>query len=210
MDRRGRGGSGDAEAYELEREAEDVAAIVEFIGGQVNVLGHSHGGLCALEAARQTAKLRRLMLYESVPLRGAQDLAPGVVERLEAALAAGDVERVLIGLLRDIVEMPEREIAQLRCDPRAWQVRLANARTIPRELRVYERYLFEPARFGEMRTPTLLFVGGDSPSRELASATRVAEALPSARVAVLEGQQHLAMYTSPESFVNEVVGFLNE
>jgi pimeloyl-ACP methyl ester carboxylesterase len=59
-----------------------------------------------------------------------------------------------------------------------------------------------------MRTPTLLLVGSDSPSRELASATRVAEALPDARVTVLEGQQHLALYSAPKNFVIEVVQFL--
>ena len=64
MDRRGRGGSGDSADYELRREAEDVAAVIDSIGGCVNVLGHSHGALCALEAALLTAQLRRLILYE--------------------------------------------------------------------------------------------------------------------------------------------------
>ncbi|MEZ4523551.1 MAG: alpha/beta hydrolase [Thermomicrobiales bacterium] len=51
MDRRGRGASGDSEYYSIEREFEDVAAVVETLDEPVNVLGHSYGGTCALEAA---------------------------------------------------------------------------------------------------------------------------------------------------------------
>jgi pimeloyl-ACP methyl ester carboxylesterase len=59
-----------------------------------------------------------------------------------------------------------------------------------------------------MRAPTLLLVGGDSPPRELENARGVADALPDARVVLLPGQQHVATYTAPELFVQEVVRFL--
>ncbi len=55
-------------AYALEREVEDVLAVVDAVGTGVNVLGHSHGALCAPEAARRTDRLTRLVLYEGVPL----------------------------------------------------------------------------------------------------------------------------------------------
>ena len=58
MDRRGRGRSGDADDYALERETEDVVAVVESAGEEVNLLGHSHGGVCAIEAALLTDALR--------------------------------------------------------------------------------------------------------------------------------------------------------
>ena len=47
IDRRGRGRSDDAHDYAIEREYDDVAAVVEWAGEGVNVLGHSHGGICA-------------------------------------------------------------------------------------------------------------------------------------------------------------------
>ena len=59
-----------------------------------------------------------------------------------------------------------------------------------------------------MRRPTLFLVGGDSPARERENAEAIAAGLPDARVAVLPGQQHLAMYTAPEAFVAEVGRFL--
>ena len=208
MDRRGRGGSGDVAGYELQREAEDVVAVVESLAAPVNVLGHSHGALCALEAALLTTGLGRLILYEGVPLCGAGDFAPGVVDRLEQALAAGDVEGALVGLLRDVVAMPAEEIELLRSQHEAWNVRLGNVRTVPRELRAYEHYTFEPERFRGMRTPTLLLVGGDSPPRELNNAATIAGLLPVAEVGVLPGQEHVAMHTAPAAFVSRVAEFL--
>jgi pimeloyl-ACP methyl ester carboxylesterase len=185
-----------------------VAAVVDATNGPVNVLGHSHGALCAIEAALLTPNVRRLVLYEGVPVRGADEIPGAVIDRMDGQLGAGDVEGVLMTLLRDVVEMPPVEIELLRAQQDAWAVRLANARTIPRELRAYAEYSFTAARFQRMRAPTLLLVGGDSPPRELQNARAIAAALPAARVQLLAGQQHLAMRTAPDLFVNEVARFL--
>jgi pimeloyl-ACP methyl ester carboxylesterase len=208
MDRRGRGASGDATSYELAREAEDIAAVAAAVDGPVSVLGHSYGALCALEAALLATNLHRLVLYEGVPLRGAELYPPGTTDRLDALLAAGDVEGMLEAMYLDLVEMPLEEVELLRAQQDAWAARLRNAPTLPRELRAEQRYVFEPGRFRTMRTPTLLLVGGDSPRRERAHADGVAAALPDARVVTLPGQQHAAMYTAPDRFVAEIAKFL--
>jgi pimeloyl-ACP methyl ester carboxylesterase len=210
MDRRGRGGSGDSPAYDLQREAQDVAAVIDSIGEPVNVVGHSYGALCAIEAALLTANLHRLVLYEGVPLRGADLYRPGVTGRVQALLEARDTEGMLMVLFREVLEMPPEEIEAVRSQQDAWAVRLRNAPTLPRELRSEEEYVFTPERFGSMRTPTLLMVGGDSPARELENASGVAAALPDARVVALPGQQHAAMYAAPDIFVREVIRFLEE
>jgi pimeloyl-ACP methyl ester carboxylesterase len=62
IDRRGRGGSGDSQNYSIEREFEDVAAVVDSIGELVNLLGHSMGAVCSLEAALLTSNVRTLVL----------------------------------------------------------------------------------------------------------------------------------------------------
>ncbi|MGK0618268.1 alpha/beta fold hydrolase [Meiothermus cerbereus] len=210
MDRRGRGGSGDIPPYELQREAEDIATVVDSIAEPVNVIGHSYGGLCAIEAALLTANLRRLVLYEGVPLRGAELYTPGIVERLEELLKAGDVEGMLVAMYHDVVKMPPEEIELLRSQRDAWAVRLGNAPTIPREIRTEQGYTFEPERFRSMRTPTLLMVGSNSPHRELEHANGIADTLPNAQVVILPGQQHVAMHTAPEVFVSQVVQFLEK
>ena len=64
VDRRGRGESSDSDGYEIEREFEDVAAVVDSLGESVNLLGHSYGALVALEAALLTENVRKLVLYD--------------------------------------------------------------------------------------------------------------------------------------------------
>ena len=208
MDRRGRGASGDSPPYELQREAEDIAAIVDSIGEPVNLIGHSYGGLCAIESSLLTRNLRRMILYEAVPLRGTDGYKPGIVERLEAMLKAGDVEAMLTAVFRELVEMPLEELDLLRSQKDAWAVRLSNAVTLPREMRVERGYVFKPDRFSDMRIPTLLLAGADSPTRELENARGVSTALPHARMVTMAGQQHAAMYAAPGVFVREVLRFL--
>jgi pimeloyl-ACP methyl ester carboxylesterase len=111
-------------------------------------------------------------------------------------------------MFRDVVEASPEDMAALRSQQDAWATRLRNAPSMPRELKAEQEYTFEPARFRNIRTPTLLLVGGDSPPREMEHAKGVAAALPDARVAVLAGQKHVAMYTAPSAFLREVVEFL--
>jgi pimeloyl-ACP methyl ester carboxylesterase len=210
MDRRGRGGSGDAPEYDLKREAEDIAAVVDSIGGPVHLVAHSFGGICALESALLTSRIRRLVLYEGVFLKGEEEADSRVIEKLEKLLDAGETEAMLVGMLQELVGMPREQVEVLRSQPEAWSVRLGNAPTVPRELRAIQRYTFDPARFREMTVPTLLLVGEKSPSRERKNAEGAARLLANARIEFLPGEQHLAMYTSPDLFVSEVVRFLEE
>ena len=110
VDRRGRGESGEARTYAIEREFEDVAAVVDSIGAEVNLLGHSFGGICALEAALLIPRLRKLVLYEPpLPVPGVPIYREGIIDRLEALLDAGDRTAVLTTFMREVVRMPEYE-----------------------------------------------------------------------------------------------------
>lgn len=211
LDRRGRGGSGDAAGYSVEREFEDVAAVVDAVaadaGEAVDLVGHSYGALCALEAARLTPNLRRVVLYEPVVgnVEGLYDHE--LVARMEAHLAAGERETALELFFREIVGMPEEAFRRFRTLP-AWPARVAAAPTLVRELRAEEGYRFEPERFRAVTVPVLLLVGGQSPAFLREGSEAVAAALPDARIAVLEGQQHVAMDTAPDLFVDTLTAFL--
>lgn len=209
VDRRGRGESGDGPTYTIEREGEDIAAVIDSLGEPVDLLAHSFGGVCALEAALLTRNLRRLVLYEGVPIPGVPMFPNGVTDRLQALLDVGDREGALTLHYRENAGMPPNEIEKLRSSS-AWPERLATAHTIPRELRALERYEFDPERFKDLQTPTLLLLGGDSPQFVKDATEMVATALPQSRIAVLPGQQHIAMYTAPDTFVQEVLRFLVE
>jgi len=206
MDRRGRGASGDTEPYALEREFEDVAAVVSGIDDRVNLLGHSYGALCSLEASLRARNLRRLILYEPPTSTGIEMYPKGAREALEALLATGDREALMTAFFREVVRMPDSEIQLLRSLP-AWKMRLAAAHTIPREFADAE-YKLDPKRFRSMTVPTLLLQGSESPSFLKSAVEAVLEALPKARKVVLQGQAHVAMDTGRELFVREVTRFL--
>jgi pimeloyl-ACP methyl ester carboxylesterase len=206
VDRRGRGGSGDAEQYAIEREFEDIVALVNSIEEPVFLLGHSYGALCSLEAASRTAHLRKLVLYEPPIPTGIEIYPTEVVTRIQALLDAGDREGAVTTFLQDIAHVPPHEMEILRSAPN-WPARLAAAYTIPRELRGSNEYVFEPARFSALTTPTLLLLGGDSPVFFKAGIEAVHAALPDSRVVVMPGQQHTAMNTAPELFTREVIRF---
>jgi pimeloyl-ACP methyl ester carboxylesterase len=209
MDRRGRGESADAPTYAIEREFEDVAALVDSIGEPVFLLGHSYGAICTLEASLLTQGIRKLVLYE--PPIPTEDFMypPGLEGRLSALLEAGDHEGVVSTFFREVVKAPDEEIEQLRSLP-SWPARVAAAHTIPREMRVHEAYLFKPESFAAMRVPTALLLGGDSPAMFRTATELVHAALPNSRVVVLPGQQHTAINTAPDLFLREVVAFLDE
>ena len=209
VDRRGRGDSGDAADYSIEREFDDIAAVIDAIGEPVHLLGHSFGAVCSLEASLRTRNLRKLVLYEPPIRTNASIYPPGTVEHLQALLDAGDRESVVSTFFREVVRAPEEEVHMLRSLPN-WPARVAAAHTIPREMRINDDYRFEAARFSAMHVPTLLLLGGSSPSVFKDAVESVRGALPNARITVMPGQQHTAMNTAPDMFLREVLGFLLE
>ena len=205
VDRRGHGQSGDPDGYAIEREYEDVASVVESAGGPVSVLGHSYGGICALESALLTDKVGKLVLYE--PPLGFLESPPDVVRRLETLLEEDNRDELVGYFMREVAGLPADQVEVLRSLP-AWEARLAVAPTIPREERAGSRYTFEPDRFRELDVPTLFLEGGDSPAAFGEAGEAVREALPDCRVVVMPGQRHAAMDTGTDLFLAEVLRFL--
>lgn len=209
MDRRGRGESGDGAGYALRREAEDVVAVADSIGEPVHLLGHSFGGHCSLEAALLADDLRRLVLYEpGLPVEATAE-EERALESIRDAVDAGDREGGLVTFYREFGHLSESELDHVRSLP-TWPRRVAAVHTVLREMEVAYAYDFDPDRFREVTTPTLLLVGEESPPPAHREAERLAEALPNSRIAVLEDQQHVAYRMAPELFAERVVGFLTE
>jgi pimeloyl-ACP methyl ester carboxylesterase len=214
IDRRGRGASGDAPPYDLARESEDVAAVVDAIaetsGSRVDVYGHSHGGFCAFGAAGLTPNIRRLVLYEGWPVPQPQVYAlPADVEaRMEALLAGGDRDAVVETAIR-AYGMTEEELAGLRAAP-SWPRRVAAAHTIVRESRAEARAKLDLAATAAITVPVLLIVGAESRDPAKPFAATLASALPDARDLVIEGQGHLADAFAPETIAGHLLGFLSE
>jgi pimeloyl-ACP methyl ester carboxylesterase len=208
LDRRGRGGSGDASDYDIMREVEDVAAVAAAISEPVFVLGHSYGGVCSLEASLLTDQISRLILYEPPIPTGLPLYPPGVPEQMQTLIDQGADEEALEVFFREIVQMPEYELQPYRQLP-VWQTRVQLAPTIPRELRTIDQtYRFEAGKFGNHQVPTLLLLGSDSPPLFQQAIQLLDSTLHNSKVVILPGQQHIAMDTNPELFVTEVFKFL--
>lgn len=215
MDRRGRGGSGDAPEYGVDREFEDVAVVVDAIaevsGSKVDVYGHSYGGECAFGAALLTSNIRSLVLYEGWPPVMPEKLKfpTGVEERLDALVASGEREAALELFWREVVKVSEEDLRAVRAQP-TWPSRLATVHTITREFRAFFNDRFDPQRAARVVVPVLLLVGSDTPEELRDDPETVAAALPDARIAVLEGQQHIADVLAPEPFAERVIEFLRQ
>ncbi|HSL00928.1 MAG TPA: alpha/beta hydrolase [Rubrobacteraceae bacterium] len=208
VDRRGRGGSGDPDDYAIDREFEDVAAVVDSLEESAILLGHSYGALCALEGALLTRNVRKLVLYDpGIEVADEEIYPPEVIERLEELLDRGDRDGVVATTMREVAGLPPETVEYMRSQP-AWQARVDAAHTIPRELRAVKAYGLDPERFAELGVPTLVLSGGDSPSALRKAGEAVDEALADSRIVVMPGQGHAAMDTGTELFTTEVLRFL--
>jgi len=207
VDRRGRGESGDTHAYALDREFEDMAAIIDSVPEPVAVLGHSHGAICSLEAALLTTNIAKMALYEPPIPAGFDIFPPGAADRIQKLVDTGERDEAVSTFFREIVRAPEQDLKSLRSLP-AWKARIAAAHTIAREMRADEKYAFKSERFKGLNVPTLLLLGGESPAFFKRATELVHGALPKSQIVVLPGQQHAAMNTAPELFTSEVLRFL--
>jgi pimeloyl-ACP methyl ester carboxylesterase len=214
VDRRGRGSSGDAPDYAIEREFEDLVAVVNALavdsGGPVDVVGHSYGGRIGLGAALLTPSVRRLVVYEGAPPpesgRGYQD--DGLLAQIEALVDAGDRDEALATFMRDIVGMPDAELATFRADP-IWSRRAAAVDTTIRELRAEVSPAASLEALGAVRQPVLQILGGASSSVFGESTLALDARLRNGRVVTIDGARHAAHHTHAPAFVAAIEAFLD-
>jgi pimeloyl-ACP methyl ester carboxylesterase len=192
-DRRGRGESGDSGRYAVEREVEDLEALIREAGGSAFVYGHSSGAVLALEAASRGLPIERLALYEA-PL--VVDRSRATTEsdwaRIDAAIAQGRRGDAVKAFLR-CVGMPPLGIAVMRCLP-VWARVTAVAHTLPYDgAIVRELQRGEPlsrSRWSSVRVPALAIHGRKSPLWLQGATRALAGALAKGEYLSLEGQAH--------------------
>ena len=195
-DRRGRGSSGDIEPYAVEREVEDLAAVLEVAGGRASVYGHSSGAVLALEAASRGLPIDRLALYEPpfVVDDSRPPLPPDYVARL-TDLVAGDRRGDAIEYFMTTgAAAPADTVASMRSAP-FWPAMEAHGAHPGLRRHGHGRHdVGPPAAQGErwdtVTMPTLVMDGGASPEWARNAARALAAVLPDARYRTLEGQTH--------------------
>ncbi|MFD6888820.1 alpha/beta fold hydrolase [Streptomyces sp. NPDC059957] len=131
-DRRGRGDSGDGPVYDVQREVDDLDALIERVGGPVLLFGMSSGAVLALEAVARGSAVSALALYEPpfIVDHARPPLPADYVDRMKAIVARGDVTEALTYFLTVGLAMPDEAIAQMRNTP-VWAAWEAVAPTLP-------------------------------------------------------------------------------
>jgi len=207
MDRRGHGASGDSRDYSLRKEAEDVAAVVDSRPGETYVLGHSYGGIAALEATFLTRRIAGLILYEP-PIQDPVGPNLAIADSMERLIGRGERDQAAVMFLRGVVKQSPDEISTLRAGP-TWAGLVASVDIQPRQIRALASYRFDTKRMQSVPMPTLLLTGGDTTSPDLKRAIRTLKAsLPHPTLVVLQGQQHNAMDRGREQLAHEIIRFL--
>lgn len=208
MDRRGRGGSGDHEAYSLDREFEDVTAVANDLaqrhGGPVDVFGHSIGAVCVLGAAAAGAPFRRIVLYEPP---GPQTVPHDWVERATAMVAAGELGKAMASFLIEVIGLTPATVASLRDSPIAEDSLGIVAATLAREARALTTVDLD--RLAQrVAQPVLLMLGTKSPGWAATITHHLSGALPDPILVTLDGSGHEGVDTHARRVSAELTAFV--
>jgi pimeloyl-ACP methyl ester carboxylesterase len=189
-DRRGRGESGDAPDYAVEREIEDLEAVIGEAGGEAVVLGGSSGANLALEAALHGARITKLALHEPYfRVEGYPRPPADFMENLRALLAENKRSEAAEYFLAELVGFTPEVIADWRRGP-LWATNEANAHTLVYDTAICGDFRVPVERLATFELPTLV-INSDSTSDWLrAAAKATAAALPNGRGVSLPGSWH--------------------
>jgi pimeloyl-ACP methyl ester carboxylesterase len=193
--------SADGPGYTIDKEVADLGEAARFAGDgePVLVIAYSYGALIALKAVvAGAAPIRALAAYEA-PL-GVPDMMPAVDEVL-TLFEAGDADAANRLFVRTTFGLSEHTVEAMAAHP-MWQVTLAAAPTLPRELRVVRDAQLDPPAAPASVPPVRYLVaeeGGNPAFHEVAAI--VLDTIPGADVATVPGLPHFAIATEPEAFV---------
>jgi pimeloyl-ACP methyl ester carboxylesterase len=202
-DRRGRGDSGDeSRDYSVDREMEDLRAVIDHVGGTVSLFGHSSGAVLALEAASRRLPVGQVAAYETpfIPEGSRPRPAPDVAARLVGLVKAGDSDGATALFQTEMIGLPVEMVEGMRhSDMWGYLTRLAHS--LP-----YDYALFEPGcpipsgRLAKIGVPTLAIAGSKTFPWLAAATEQVAQVVPDARFLSLEGQDH-GVLQQPEALL---------
>lgn len=203
-DRRGRNESGDTPPYAIEREIEDLRALIGEAGGSASLLGLSSGAALALEAAAAGLPIDRVVAYEP-PYVNRGSGANGHEAQLQALVASGDRGGAVRYFMRDMVGVPASVVVMMRLMFWMWPKLKTVAHTLPYDAAVMRGFHVPTGRLASIRVPVLAAHGSKTDPRLIRSTRAVAEAVPGARLQALEGQTH---NVRPDALIPLVADFL--
>jgi pimeloyl-ACP methyl ester carboxylesterase len=204
-DRRGCGDSGDTPPNAIEREIEDLEALIDEAGGSAFVFGMSSGGVLALDAVARGLAITKLALYE-LPFNSGDEHARQAAEHYTRQLTAllGEGRRGdAVALAMTTWGAPAEAVAGMRQTP-IWPLFESVAPTLAYDDAIMGDGSVPRGRLASLTVPTLVMDGGASPAFMQDAAQAAAHALPNARHRTLEGQTH---DVAPEALAPVLVEF---
>ncbi len=202
-DRRGRGDSGNAHSYAIEREIEDLSALIDEAGGTAYVYGISSGAALALEAANRLHSIEKLALYEA-PYVVDSSRAPvpeDYAAQIQAQLIANRRGGAVKIFMHKGVGLPRFVVGMMTLMP-AWSKLKAMAHTLPYDTLLTAEYqrgkMFPAHQWSNATQQVLVAVGGKSPVWMRNAMQALADTLPDASMRTVEGQTHIV---KPEALV---------
>jgi pimeloyl-ACP methyl ester carboxylesterase len=195
-DRRGRGDSSEVKPFALEREIEDIQALIEAEGGSASLWGWSSGGALALRATIAGLGVERLSVYE-VPFMvtpEAKRPTPDYGERLDELVAADDRSGAVKHFMRNAIGIPAPFVALMPLMP-MWKGIKATAHTLPYDWAALGKHTMygaqlNPEEWASVTVPTLVAYGAKSPAVLQQGSRALADVLPNAKLRELEGVSH--------------------
>ena len=188
-DRRGRGDSGDTPPYAIEREVEDIDAVIGAAGGSAFLWGSSSGAVLALIAA-ESVPVTKLALWEPpfVP-EGVPRPPEDQVSQYETMIAEGRRGDAVEYFMTKVIGMPAEVVAGARTQP-WWAATEALAHTLAYDARIMGDYSIPNDLVASVKVPTMVIAGGADFPWMRQTAETLAAALPDGQVRILVGQGH--------------------
>ncbi|MCU1350996.1 MAG: alpha/beta hydrolase [Acidimicrobiales bacterium] len=208
FDRRGRGGSGDGPDYCIEREIEDILAVIDASGPPVHLVGHSFGAILSLlVAARADGRVDKLVLYEP-PLGAEEPAADEWLDELDAMVAAGDLDAA-VRTFATAANITEHELQTMERNDRAWSGLRDGIGTAGREIRAARAVLpLDPAVVAAISARTLVLLGAEQDHPSYSGVSDLAAQLASGTLEHVPGH-HVAQVFAPDAFVAKIRAFLD-
>jgi pimeloyl-ACP methyl ester carboxylesterase len=205
VDRRGRGDSGDTLPYAVEREIEDIAAVLEVAGGQAHLYGTSSSAALAMEAAAAGLPVLKLVMWEPpYNINGRPDLPADTASVYKKMVDSGRRGDAVEYFMAKVVGLPPEFVAGAREAP-WWAQQEAIAHTLAYDASVMGDYTIPEEKAKSVSVPTVIITGGASYPFMHETADALARLIPNARHEVLPGQEH---NVDPAALAKTIVPFV--
>ena len=206
-DRRARGDSSDKQPYLVQREIEDIEALMNVAGGTAHLYGVSSGAVLSIQAVASGLPVKKMALFEPPYYTESRRHKPPLdaEQQLKKMIAEGRKKDAVKFYLRKVIGVPAIVPFILRLTSN-WSKMIANANSLPYDVAVMGNFIIPNEMLASINIPTMVIASAKSPQSLLKPAQLVAKALPTCQHKILKGQIH---NVPPKILVPVLVGFYN-